>query len=99
MRAGLDEYVYIDRGMMDGMLSIYIYLHTSNQILICLRMNLYLVREGVKNSCFLWSCLRCLQTSVADPDPVFLDHPDPEKNRIRNPYPQKDPYIFNFLVI
>ena len=40
-------------------------------------------------------------TSVADPDPVFLGHPDPDpgKYRIRIFYPQKDPYNSNFLVI
>ena len=40
---------------------------------------------------------------VADPDPVFLGHPDldpdPGKYRIRILYPQKDPCNSNFLVI
>ena len=39
-------------------------------------------------------------TSVADPDPVFLGHPDPDpgKYRIRILYQQKDPCNSNFHV-
>ena len=32
-----------------------------------------------------------LFTSIADPDPVFLGHPDPVKTRIRILSPQTDP--------
>ena len=39
-------------------------------------------------------------TSVADPDPVFFGHldpdPDPVIYRIRILYPQKDPMLFKF---
>ena len=39
-------------------------------------------------------------SSVADPDPVFLGHPDPDPEyRIRILYTQKDPCKSNFLVI
>ena len=43
-----------------------------------------------------------VKTSVADPDPVFLGHPDPDPDpgkyriRIRILYPQKDPMLFKF---
>ena len=39
-----------------------------------------------------------LLSSVADPDPVFFGHPDPDpgKYRIQILYPQKDPMLFKF---
>ena len=38
--------------------------------------------------------------SIADPDPVFLGHPDPDPGkRIRIPYPQKGPCNSYFFVI
>ena len=44
--------------------------------------------------------LIAVKTSVADPDPVFFGHPDPDQNpgkyRIRILYPQKDPMLFKF---
>ena len=47
----------------------------------------------------------CVRSSVADRDPVFLGHPDPDPDpgkyliQIRILNPQKDPCSSNFLVI